>query len=903
MRITKKGMSRLIGTAVSLAWLILLPLAHAGAPAVDVVNPSEGTIGTTFTITGSDFGAKEGLVFIDSRPCQVLAWSDESIECRIKTPMPPREYDLVLRPKGRGTAVTLPEAFAIRPPRLGLPTARPHFVSPGDIVTVEGEFFGDGVGPQKVRIEDLQGNKRPCKILDWAMDSITFELPDGIPGIFRLEVTNAVGTDVQPGWGTFAEPPDNPPNLVGSVRGGPETRNTATPVIFRNKLWFFWSDKDKDDNHVQYQTWDGASTWSGETDIVVNGEIQKSKTVISPVVVNDVLYVFYVGLGGYLDYVTYNPLIADATKRWQGRFRVTSGSAEAKMSSDDAVSGRCAAVYNWVKNCIEVYYVEPTHTYIYMRTLNLDTGTWSGDTVVQINKDPSYPHLTAYVSAVFNQVDENDYVTYLSWADGYAGALTELRDGKLLYQTTRLWYWQPTDKNSGPTLVDLGDDYIAVMYNRKGKQAYYEKYSKSLHGVPEGYGTQYERYVPFTSEEDGGWAVEGVVYSAKVADSRSPTGYRMDSNFYAVVENNPKFDEANWEFVKCEYYGYWMPTAEANYVDFNGGDLPSDQVKQRLSDTFDLWPILGVVDMPPYVENGHGECDDWTACGTEVELSFEIANTDGLSGEYSAGPYVETGKKSRVVLDISAGYAGGFDKSKTFTYTHSDTLEANPEGSIFAYYLVPAFNVYTLEWYDLNNTPTETYTQSVELVGVTIRKEVFEPEIGPVMSTLSPPYLDPAVFLSHGSDDDQARLDSYSLNPTDDAHNFQTIVDSTLSSSTWSTSSPGGFSWKIDSDHSIDNGFYCDLKIGAEIAKRIGFGVEGSVEILVNTKTETGVEAVTTLKNRGPSDKTDPARVTEFHVNGYWLKPDPRGYWVPENRKGMGDSPWFITYYVTDWWP
>ena len=140
--------------------------------------------------------------------------------------------------------------------------------------------------------------------------------------------------------------------------------------------------------------------------------------------------------------------------------------------------------------------------------------------------------------------------------------------------------------------------------------------------------------MPFlTSEDDGGWAVEGVVCSAKVSDINSPTGYRMDSNFYAIVESNPNLDEANWEFVKTRYYGYWMPIS-SNHIDFNGGDLAMEQVKQRLSDTFDQWPVLGVVDMPPYVENGHGVCADRLVCGTEVEMSFLTATNQGLSGDY-----------------------------------------------------------------------------------------------------------------------------------------------------------------------------------------------------------------------------------------------------------------------------
>ncbi len=74
--------------------------------------------------------------------------------------------------------------------------------------------------------------------------------------------------------------------------------------------------------------------------------------------------------------------------------------------------------------------------------------------------------------------------------------------------------------------------------------------------------------------------------------------------------------------------------------------------------------------------------------------------------------------------------------------------------------------------------------------------------------------------------------------------------------------------------------------------------------MMINTTTQHGVEAITTLKNRGPDLENYPISnpVTEFSVKGFWLKPDPNGYWVPGSRKGLGDAPWFITYQVMDYW-
>ena len=87
----------LVITKICFLFLLVLPAAYAEEP---VVSPTEGTIGTTFTITGSDLGAKEGLVLVGSVPCDVLAWSDTSIVAFIRTPMRPGTYDLVLKTRG-----------------------------------------------------------------------------------------------------------------------------------------------------------------------------------------------------------------------------------------------------------------------------------------------------------------------------------------------------------------------------------------------------------------------------------------------------------------------------------------------------------------------------------------------------------------------------------------------------------------------------------------------------------------------------------------------------------------------------------------------------------------------------------------------------------------------------------
>jgi len=89
------------------------------------------------------------------------------------------------------------------------------------------------------------------------------------------------------------------------------------------------------------------------------------------------------------------------------------------------------------------------------------------------------------------------------------------------------------------------------------------------------------------------------------------------------------------------------------------------------------------------------------------------------------------------------------------------------------------------------------------------------------------------------------------------------------------------------------------MKLGTELCKRIGLGVEGSFEMRVTTSTDKTMTVTATI----PYPDSAAPTIEYFRVEGYWLAPDASGYWVPENRKGLGDAPWFITYCVPEYLP
>lgn len=160
----------------------------------------EGTIGTQFTITGSGFGTKRGRVLIGGTPVKIGrdGWTPGSITCTVKKVPPQGPHDVEIRvPKT--SAMTLPDAFTVQPPRIDyLDDDRGV---PGEAITIAGDFFGTKKG--KVYLEDyVTGVKKKCKTTAWGMESVTFAVPNiskRLPeGTYALKLANKVGTAESP---------------------------------------------------------------------------------------------------------------------------------------------------------------------------------------------------------------------------------------------------------------------------------------------------------------------------------------------------------------------------------------------------------------------------------------------------------------------------------------------------------------------------------------------------------------------------------------------------------------------------------------------------------------------------------------------------------------------------------
>jgi YD repeat-containing protein len=163
-----------------------------------LIDPNEGTVGMTITITGSGFGSRQGKVLVGGLAAKVTGWAPTRITCTLsKVPSvgaTETAFDVGVQPKGASSMTEL-KAFTVKPPTI---TANPGHGKVGSEVTLTGEFLG----PKKGKI-NIGG--KSCQMRSWptsGQGDVRFVIPRGLTGggtSYQLTISNAVGT-----WtGTF----------------------------------------------------------------------------------------------------------------------------------------------------------------------------------------------------------------------------------------------------------------------------------------------------------------------------------------------------------------------------------------------------------------------------------------------------------------------------------------------------------------------------------------------------------------------------------------------------------------------------------------------------------------------------------------------------------------------------
>lgn len=157
-----------------------------GTPAPPPCDPTEGTTGTTFTITRNGFGRDIGRVsFVDAKASlRVLSWSDTTIECLVSKAPPSGAYDVSVQPK-YGQPKVYTSAFTVQPPTID--TVTPDHGALGATITITGHFFTLKAGKIYLRGSGPKGYvARSCKAATWEMNqatgdsAATFLVPKGL---------------------------------------------------------------------------------------------------------------------------------------------------------------------------------------------------------------------------------------------------------------------------------------------------------------------------------------------------------------------------------------------------------------------------------------------------------------------------------------------------------------------------------------------------------------------------------------------------------------------------------------------------------------------------------------------------------------------------------------------------
>ncbi len=155
------------------------------------VTPSEGTRGTTITVTATDAGTikpKAAIRAVGTRkklPLKVTAFTTNSVSATVLTGKA-GTYDLLLDTKN-GTDEEFPASFTIRTP--DAQSLMPATANPQQTVTILGAFFGTKKPSVKV-------GRKVAKVTTFTDGGIGFTVPTTLAnGTYDVLVKNAVGTD------------------------------------------------------------------------------------------------------------------------------------------------------------------------------------------------------------------------------------------------------------------------------------------------------------------------------------------------------------------------------------------------------------------------------------------------------------------------------------------------------------------------------------------------------------------------------------------------------------------------------------------------------------------------------------------------------------------------------------
>ena len=244
------------------------------------IAPSEGTIGTKFTITGSGFGTTKSFVYLEyekngaikqAKP-KITSWTDTSITGIWDKTLSAGSYKMYVKPKAKGTSAIDVGTFTIKNPAID--EIAPNSCSIGEQNTISGKFFSS-IKPKVYFQNTATLKKYSCKVNSFAMNPDT--------GDSSLQFSVPKVTDLDSGdYNLILQ------NKIGQATTHPCSRPNLTP----------------------YQP-------SGWSDKIVVSKVSGSTTDSSPLYTTDTLYVDWAAINNGTEatsVVFYTDLYLDGTK-------------------------------------------------------------------------------------------------------------------------------------------------------------------------------------------------------------------------------------------------------------------------------------------------------------------------------------------------------------------------------------------------------------------------------------------------------------------------------------------------------------------------------------------------------------------------------------------------------------
>ena len=476
----------------ALGFFVLLAFLSPALGDISTIDPSEGTVGTRFTLYGSHFGEKRGKVLLGAEECKVMDWSDTEIECLITKAQPPGDYPvtLLLQGKKKRSELMTFSCFAMRAPRITLPGSLP-LVPNGNIFTINGAFFGDKKGD--VTLVDRWGETANARVVEWSMGSIRFKLPDSETGACTLRVSNDVGED------ELTHPSCNPPAPGGALcydRGSNPPPSpyydakhfhdaNSSAAYYQGHLFFFSVGAGNlfNDPPIQVQRFENGKFVADNSEPSMPSGTTYATVV--PLVIEDKLWVFVTGCNGGLYYTRYS-----MTGGWEDRdwLRIPDVGTNHKWE--------IAPVFKPITGEIEVYYE-------YYGTLKCvvseDFGsTWSDSDKPWLGEIPpisSAPSAVAYQQAS---------ATILALAVGIDGV------GNVFFidDTREIFDHHVVESVIGrPFLVNLDTDEIALIWRHSPGDSYDMSYISKMDKATALWGSTYQPIGNWTTN----WSPNGFI--------------------------------------------------------------------------------------------------------------------------------------------------------------------------------------------------------------------------------------------------------------------------------------------------------------------------------------------------------------------------------------------------------